>query len=143
MKKLILGLTAATLGLVSATAYADTPAVTQPMQMGDVRLSCDALIGEANAMETILGGSPAAGLMDSEYMANVGTGLAQQAAIRGGAGQAAGAIGAVGGLIGKRAKRKKAEEAAQKALAEKRWIYVVGLYQGKNCDAQPTALEQQ
>lgn len=118
-----------------ANASDDHAAVTQPMKIGDGRMSCDQLLAEAQGMETILGGSPANNLMDSEAMANVGTGIAQQAALRSGAGQAAGAIGAVGGLLGKRAKMKKEEEMRIQTIAEKRWIYVVGLYQGRDCDS--------
>lgn len=122
--------------ILGGIAHAEDPApLTQPMKMGDTAMACDALLAEAQEMETRLGGSPAGGLMDSEYATNMGTSLAQQAAIRGGAGQAAGAIGAVGGILGRRAKAKKEEAARQMAIAEKRWIYMVGLYQGRACDA--------
>lgn len=136
MKTKLLSTMSAVLMTVGAVASAADPTtLTQPMKMGDTRLTCDELIVEANAMETVLGGSPAGGLMDGEYATSMGTSLAQQAAIRGGAGQAAGAIGAVGGLLGRRAKSKKEEAARQMAIAEKRWIYMVGLYEGRGCNA--------
>ena len=125
----------------------DLPALTQPMKFGDQAMNCTQIVDEVGAMETRLGGSPAQSLMDGEQMAGVGTGLAQRAAISAGAGGGAvGAIGQVGGLLGKKSKKKKQREAEQRALAEKRWLYLVGLYQGKSCDAQiaqsaPAAVE--
>ena len=136
MKKSILTTAALAMALSSA-AMADDKIAIQPMKMGDVRMSCDDLIAEASAMEAVIGGSPAGGLMEDGQAVAMGTSAAQQLAFQAGAGRAGGAIGAVGGLLGKRAKAKAEEEAAQKALAEKRWIYVVGLYQGRNCDATP------
>ncbi|WDI32767.1 hypothetical protein PUV54_06100 [Hyphococcus flavus] len=143
MKKIILTTAAAAVCFgATATAKDDAAAeiiLTQPMKMGDARLSCDQLVEEASNMEVVLGGSPAGGLMDGEQMANIGTSLAQHAALRAGGGVAAGAIGQVGGLFGRSSKKKKEEEAMRKAIAEKRWIYMVGLYEGRNCDAQPAA----
>ena len=144
MKKIILASAAAALCFgSSALAKKDNPAddivLTQPMKMGDARLTCDQLIEEATNMELVLGGSPAGGLMDGEHMANIGTGLAQHAALRAGGGGAAGAIGQVGGLLGRSSKKKKEEEAMRKTVAEKRWIYMVGLYEGRDCDSQPAA----
>lgn len=138
MKKAMLAAAAAAVffsASVSANETGALPHLTQAMKMGDTAMTCEQLLAEANTMETILGGSPQSGLMDSEYVANVGTGLAQQAAIMGGAGRAAGAIGSVGGMLGKASKKKKEDEAVQKTIAEKRWIYMVGLYQGRNCGA--------
>ncbi|WP_411816788.1 hypothetical protein [Hyphococcus sp. DH-69] len=141
MKKLLTATAAAT-ALFSASAFAGDDAsdieITQPMKMGDARLSCDAIIAEAGRMETVLGGSPASGLMDAEQLAGMGTSLAQQAMISSGAGgKALGAVGQVGGLLGRSSKKKKEKEAMRKAIAEKRWIYMVGLYEGRNCDAAP------
>ena len=133
---------AATLAVgVASAASAEAPAVpAQPMSMGDARLSCDALINEARQMETLLGGTPDTGLNGAE-LAAVGTSVAQHAALQAGAGRAFGAAGAIGGQVGgmfsRASKRKREEQAAQRAIAEKRWFYVVGLYQGRNCDNQP------
>lgn len=145
MKKLLIA-TATLTTILSGSAFAGDDAsdiaITQPMKMGDARLSCDAIIQEANNMETVLGGSPASGLMDGEQLASMGTSLAQQAIIRSGAGgKALGAVGQVGGLLGRSSKKKKEEEAMRKAVAEKRWIYMVGLYEGRNCDAAPVETE--
>ncbi|WP_425410487.1 hypothetical protein [Hyphococcus sp.] len=143
MRKLIIVTAMALAGTAPALAKKDNPAddviITQPMKMGDARMTCDQLVEEAGNMELVLGGSPAEGLMDGEQMANIGTGLAQQAALRAGGGVAAGAIGQVGGLLGRSSKKRKQEEAMRKAVAEKRWIYIVGLYEGRNCDQQPAA----
>ena len=138
----------AALGLTLVAAGAahagddEAPALTQPMKFGDAAMSCTQLVEEVGAMETVLGGNPSEALMDSEYLANVVTGLAQQAALSAGAGRAVGAIGQVGGLLGKSSKKKKEREAQQRAIAEKRWLYMVGLYQGKSCDAQLAAAAQ-
>lgn len=129
------------LGAMSGgAAYADDAApLTQPMKFGDQAMSCPQLVDEVGAMEALLGGDPSQGLMDGEYLATAGTGLAQQAALSAGAGRAVGAIGQVGGLLGKSSKKKKEQAAAERAVAEKRWLYVVGLYHGKGCDAQLAA----
>ncbi|MEX6632738.1 hypothetical protein [Hyphococcus lacteus] len=145
MKKLLIATVTLT-AILSGSAFAGDDAseivITQPMKMGDARLSCDAIIQEANNMETVLGGSPASGLMDGEQLASMGTSLAQQAIIRSGAGgKALGAVGQVGGLLGRSSKKKKEAEALRKAVAEKRWIYMVGLYEGRNCDAAPVETE--
>ena len=124
---------------ISATALADDdlPELTQPIKLGDKAMTCSMLLAEVGAMESRLGGDPSADFMDGEQMAGIGTGLAQRAAISAGAGGAAvGAIGKVGGLLGKSSKKKKQREAEQRAIAERRWLYIVGLYQGKDCDAK-------
>ncbi len=127
-----------------AAAYADddVPPLTQPMKLGDQAMSCSAIIDEVVHMEARLGGSPSQSLMDGEQMANIGTGLAQRAALEAGVGgKAFGAIGQVGGLLGRSSKKKKEQEALERAIAEKRWLYMVGLYQGKACDSQLAAEE--
>lgn len=135
----------AALGLTLVAAGAahagddEAPLLTQPMKLGDQAMSCTQLIDEVAAMETVLGGDPSQSFMDGEQLAGVGTGLAQRAALSAGAGRAAGAIGQVGGLLGRSSKKKKEREAEQRAIAEKRWLYVVGLYHGKSCDAQLAA----
>lgn len=153
MKKIALATLAAAIVLPGAALAGkddDKPLLTQPMKFGDQAMTCHQLVTEVNSMETILGGSPAEGLMDGEQMAAIGTGLAQRAALSAGAGGAAfGAIGQVGGLLGRGSKKKKEQEAQQQMIAEKRWIYLVGMYQGRNCDAviasqpqpQPAAAE--
>lgn len=120
----------------------DAPLLTQPMKFGDQAMTCSQLVDEVGAMEALLGGDPSQSFMDGEYLANAGTGLAQQAALTAGAGRAVGAIGQVGGLLGKSSKKKKEQEAAQRAVAEKRWLYLAGLYHGKACDAQAASSAQ-
>ncbi len=138
-KTLALALGAA-VALAGAAHADDDVMLTQPMKLGDQAMSCTSIIDEVGHMEALLGGSPSAGLMDGEQMANIGTGLAQRAALQAGVGgQAFGAIGQVGGLLGRSSKKKKEQEALQQAVAEKRWLYMVGLYQGKSCDSQLAA----
>ena len=138
MTKFLVSASAAAFALCSvamAGDKSDAPLLTQPMKFGDQAMTCQQLTEEVGNMETILGGSPAEGLMDGEQVAAIGTNLAQRAAISAGAGGAAvGAIGQVGGLLGGKSKKKKAQEAEQKSIAEKRWIYLVGMYQGRDCD---------
>lgn len=127
--------------IAAGEAHADdgAPLLTQPMKFGDAAMACTQIVEEVGAMEVVLGGNPSEALMDGEHLANMGTGLAQQAALSAGAGRAVGAIGQVGGLLGRSSKKKKEREAEQRAIAEKRWLYMVGLYQGKSCDAQLAA----
>ena len=138
---IIVGLSMASVGIAQA-ADSEVPELTQPMQFGDAAMRCPQIIKEVVAMETRLGGDPSQSFMDGEQVAGIGTGLAQRAAISAGAGGAAiGAIGKVGGFLGKSSKKKKAREAQQRAIAEKRWLYLAGLYQGKACDAQLAAMD--
>lgn len=111
------------------------PEPIQPIQLGDSAKSCEALVTEANAMQTILGGAPEGGVFGSSGAINTASGLAVDGAIRSGlGGQAAGAIGFLGRAAGAAAKRREEAEAARKEEALKRWYYIVGLYQGRSCD---------
>lgn len=111
------------------------PEPIQPIQLGDSAKSCAALVNEANAMQTILGGAPEGGVFGSANAINTASGLAVDGAIRSGlGGQAAGAIGFLGRAAGAAAKRREEAKAAQKESALKRWYYIVGLYQGRSCD---------
>lgn len=123
MMKLVI-LTAAAVAMGAAAHAADTVKLTQVMIASDAAMTCDELLAETGAMEGILGGSPHADLLAGNY-----TAIAQRTAVMGGAGRAAGAIGAVGG--GKASKKK------LRVIAEKRWIYLTGLYEGRNCAAAP------
>lgn len=139
MKRLTSALaSAAILTLVSPLAFAandDTPLPIQPIQLGDSAKACDALVAEANSMQTILGGAPEGGVFGSQQAINTASGLAVEGALRSGlGGQAAGAIGFLGRAAGAAAKRREEAEAARKEAALKRWYYIVGLYQGRSCD---------
>ncbi len=136
-------LSAALVGVMTASsAFAEDPAAIEPIALGDSRMTCDALVGEANAMQTILGGAPEGGVFGNERMVNLGTGLATEGLVRSGAagalgGRAAGAIGFLGRAAKANAKKKEEAAAARKESALRRWYYIVGLYQGKDCDNQP------
>lgn len=120
----------------------ELPMLSQPIKFGDAAMNCTQIVEEVASMETRLGGDPSQSLMDGEHAAGIGVGLAQHAALRSGAGGAAvGAIGQVGGLLGRSSKKKKEREAEQRVIAEKRWLYMVGLYQGKSCDTQMAVQE--
>jgi hypothetical protein len=130
----------ATMMIAGSAMAQDTPAPIEPISLGDNRLSCDALVVEAKAMQTILGGAPEGGIFGSERAMEVGTSLAMEGAIRSGlGGRAAGAVGFLGRAAKAAGKRKAEAEAARRQSALRRWYYVVGLYQGKDCDHQPVA----
>ncbi|WP_429912834.1 hypothetical protein [Glycocaulis sp.] len=121
-----------------AMAALSTPALAQQGQVirtGDTALSCREVIVEANAAAEVLGGAPEGGVFDSTYATEAATGLAQQAALMSGAGRAIPGIGAVGGMMRQRAQQREAELAAQRAVAEKRWYWLSGLYEGGQCDS--------
>ncbi|MGY6533362.1 hypothetical protein [Glycocaulis sp.] len=120
-----------------AMAALSTPALAQQGQVirtGDTALSCREVIVEANAAAEVLGGAPEGGVFDSTYATEAATGIAQQAALMSGAGRAIPGIGAVGGMMRQRAQQREAELAAQRAVAEKRWYWLSGLYEGGQCD---------
>jgi hypothetical protein len=121
-----------------AMAALSTPALAQQGQvirMGDSALSCREVIAEANAASEVLGGAPEGGVFDSAYAADAATSVAAQAALMSGAGRAIPGIGAVGGFMRQRAQQREAELAAQREIAEKRWYWLSGLYQGGQCDS--------
>ena len=137
MKRVLAGVAVCALMISSAVAKKgddDMPPV-QPIKMGDAAMSCQQLAGEADAMQEVLGRNPAEGY----DMAGLGTSLAAQGAVYAGAGRAVPGIGQVGGLLAARGQKKKERLMEQQAAAEKRWFYVAGLYQGRNCDAQLAA----
>ncbi|MCC5996541.1 MAG: hypothetical protein JJU18_09265 [Oceanicaulis sp.] len=106
----------------------------QVMRMGDTALTCQQIVGAAAEQAEILGGSPEGGLLDSEYAVGAATALAQHGALMSGAGRAIPGLGAVGGMMGRAAQRRREEEEARRAVAEKRWYFLNGLYGGRNCD---------
>jgi hypothetical protein len=107
----------------------------QVMRMGDTAMSCQQIIVAATEQTEILGGSPEGGLMTSEYAINTATALAQHGALMSGAGRAIPGLGAVGGMMGRAAQRQREQEEARRAVAEKRWYFLNGLYGGRDCDA--------
>ncbi|VAV98463.1 hypothetical protein MNBD_ALPHA06-766 [hydrothermal vent metagenome] len=122
----------------STSLAADAPAPIEPMALGDNRMSCDALVAEAGNMQSVLGGAPEAGIFGNEQMVDIGSSLAMNGVIRSGiGGRAAGAVGFLGRAAKAAGKRKAEAEAARKQVAVRRWYYVVGLYQGNDCDNQP------
>lgn len=126
--------TAATLLLAGASALAEEG---QVIRMGDAAMSCEQIVGEANAASDVLGGSPEGGVFASEQAINAATGLGQQAVIMSGAGSAVGglgAIGAVGGLFSRAAAQRKEADEARRKVAQSRWYYLNGLYSGRQCD---------
>ena len=144
MKRVSLALAAISVTLSASAIAGDNDGQSaefvQPIQFGDRAMSCNQIGAEVVNAEVRLGGSPADGLMSGEAAVNLGTGLAQQAALVGGAGGGAvAAIGRVGGILGSGKKKRKAKEAEQRAIAEKRWLYLVGLYHGRGCDTPAAA----
>jgi len=106
----------------------------QVMLMGDTAMSCQQIIAAATEQTEILGGSPEGGLLGSEYAVGAATALAQQGALMSGAGRAIPGLGMVGGMMGRAAQRRREEEEARRAIAEKRWYFLNGLYGGRDCD---------
>lgn len=123
-------------------AAAATPALAQdnsrfePMQLNDPLYNCEQLLQEAGVMEDTLGAAPAGGAFAADAAIGLGTDLALRA---GGAGaaKALGALGGFGGLARGAMERQQQAEEERKALAEKRWFYLAGLYEGKACNQAP------
>lgn len=115
-------------------AGADAQMQSQVILMGDTSMTCRDVIIAANEQSEILGGVPEAGLFGSEAAINSMTSLAMQGALRSGAADAIPGIGAVGGLFGRAARARAEQEEARRQVAERRWYYLNGLYQGRDCD---------
>ena len=122
--------------LASAGAAHAQDSRFQPMQLGDAQYTCDQLITEAGTMEEQIGGQPSGAALGGAAV-GIGTDLA----IRAGGYQAARAIGMFGGALSGAMERKKQAEEERKQLSERRWFYMVGLYQGNGCD-QPQAAQE-
>ncbi|MEE2566023.1 hypothetical protein [Hyphobacterium marinum] len=107
---------------------------SQVILLGDSAMSCSEIIVAATEATEILGGAPEGGVFSSEQAINTATGLAMQGAIHSGIGRAVPGIGAVGGLLGRAARARREEEEARQQVAERRWYYLNGLYEGRMCD---------
>jgi hypothetical protein len=119
------------------------PQPVQPIVLGDIRMDCDKLAAEASNMQTILGGAPESGVFGGEMAARIGETALSQGILHSGltsklGGRAGGAISLLGRAAKDSSKRRAAAEAARKESAQKRWYYIVGLYQGGRCDQAPT-----
>ncbi|MCW5725388.1 MAG: hypothetical protein KIS81_10605 [Maricaulaceae bacterium] len=130
MKKLIA--TAALLAVAAAPAAAQQQG--QVIRLGDSAMTCQQIIGEAAEASDILGGSPEGGVFGSEQAVNTATALGQHAALHAGAGRAIPGIGAVGGMLGRAARARQEQEEARRQVAERRWYFLNGLYEGRRCD---------
>jgi hypothetical protein len=118
------------------------PQPVQPIVLGDTRMDCDKLAAEASNMQTILGGAPEAGIFGGDMAARIGGTALSQGLLHSGmasklGGRAGGAISLLGRAAKDSSKRRAAAEAARKESAQKRWYYIVGLYQGNRCDQAP------
>ncbi|PHS25498.1 MAG: hypothetical protein COA84_07745 [Robiginitomaculum sp.] len=118
------------------------PQPVQPIVLGDIRMDCDKLAAEASSMQTILGGAPEAGIFGGDMAARIGETAISQGLLHSGmasklGGRAGGAISLLGRAAKDSGKRRAAAEAARKESAQKRWYYIVGLYQGGRCDQAP------
>lgn len=107
---------------------------SQVILMGDTAMTCQEIVVAANEATAILGGAPEGGVFASEQAINAATGLAMQGAIQSGIGRAVPGIGAVGGMLGRAAQRRREEEEARQVVAERRWYFLNGLYEGRMCD---------
>ncbi len=121
---------------------APLPQPVQPIVLGDARLGCDQLASEANTMQTILGGAPEGGVFGGTMAARIGETAISQGILHSGlasklGGRAGGAVSLLGQAAKSSGKRRAAAEAARKESAQKRWYYIVGLYQGNRCDQAP------
>lgn len=107
---------------------------SQVILLGDSAMTCPEIVVAANEATEILGGAPEGGVFASEQAINAATGLAMQGALHSGVGRAIPGIGAVGGMLGRAAQRRREEEEARQVVAERRWYYLNGLYEGRECD---------
>lgn len=107
---------------------------SQVILLGDSAMTCPEIVVAANEATDILGGAPEGGVFASEQAINAATGLAMQGALHSGVGRAIPGIGAVGGMLGRAAQRRREEEEARQVIAERRWYYLNGLYEGRDCD---------
>lgn len=126
-----------TLTIAAVSLLASGAAAAQQSQvilMGDTAMTCQEIVVAANEVTAILGGAPEGGVFASEQAINAATGLAMQGAIQSGIGRAVPGIGAVGGMLGRAAQRRREEEEARQVVAERRWYFLNGLYEGRVCD---------
>lgn len=129
MKTVLLSVAIAALAAGTASAQQ-----SQVILLGDTAMTCSDILISANEASEILGGAPEGGVFGSEYAVNAATSLAMQGALYSGAGRAIPGLGAVGGMLGRAARARQEQEEARRQIAERRWYYLNGLYQGRDCD---------
>lgn len=130
------------LTVAAFAALMASPAVAQDAQiirLGDEAMNCEAIVAQANEATTVMGAAPVGGVFGSSAAVNAATSVAVQSAIVSGAGRAIPGLGFAGNMLGAAARRREEEQAAARATAERRWYYLNGLYQGRNCASQPAA----
>ena len=115
--------------LASLLAATAVPATAQVIRLGDSGMSCEQIMTEANKISEALGRSIGVDELGAMALdrATQGTGLAGAATLIPGA-------GLVDDLLTGNT-RQDPEQLSRRAMVEKRWYFLNGLYHGRNCDA--------
>ncbi len=132
---LILGFS---LPLCAQEADADEEA-TGVIQPGMAQMSCMEVVDALNAESEILGGAPERGLISNDQVVNLGTNIGQRLALDQGHGNLSLGLGIAGRALGQRSRRRQEEEAAEREEATRRWYYLSGIYDGRDCDTLITS----
>lgn len=121
---------AAFVALIAAPAAAQE-AVIEP---GMATMRCLDVIEEINAASEILGGAPERGLVSTDQAVNLASNIGQRLAIDQGHDRLSTGIGLAGRVIRGRSRAREAEAAAQREEATRRWYYLSGVYDARDCD---------
>lgn len=115
----------------TAAAAQAQDAVIQPHYPS---MSCLQTIEEINAASEILGGAPERGLISTGHAVNLATNVGQRLALDAGHGGLSTGVGLAGRLVGSASRRRAEQQAAEREQATRRWYYLSGLYDGRDCD---------
>ncbi len=110
----------------------ETTGVIQPEM---AQMSCLQIVDALNAESEILGGAPERGLISNNQVVNLGTNVGQRIARDAGHGNFSIGLGIGGRVLGQNMRNREAEEATEREEATRRWYYLSGIYDGRDCDS--------
>ncbi len=99
------------------------------------QMSCLEVVDALNAESEVLGGAPERGLISNDQVVNLGTNVGQRLALDSGHGNLSVGLGIAGRALGRRERQREAEAAAVREEATRRWYYLSGIYDGRDCDS--------
>ena len=99
------------------------------------QLACLEVVDALNAQSEILGGAPERGLISNDQAMNLATNIGQRLARDAGNSDLATGLGIAGRIAGQAMRSQESQDAAEREAATRRWYYLSGIYDGRDCDA--------
>lgn len=99
------------------------------------QLACLEIVDVLNAQSEILGGAPERGLISNDQAMNLATNIGQRLARDAGNSDLATGLGIAGRIAGQAMRSRESQDAAEREAATRRWYYLSGIYDGRDCDS--------